>query len=155
MVSKSLILKVNIHISLYMHLSRTKELFAALGDSLRLRIACCLLFWKSGLCVCELVDSLDVTQPNISRHLKLMKTAGLVSERREGRWIYYRLVEGNEDLIADLHSCLENVFGYEEIQRDISKLKSRIRLRDKGKCVIGIRQKDKGGSKSIARPTIR
>src|SRR6266576_913517 len=65
-------------------LTETKDLFDALGDRLRLRLACCLLTVKEGLCVCELVEALKVSQPNASRHLRLMKAAGLVNEERDG-----------------------------------------------------------------------
>ena len=75
------------------------DLFAALGDRIRLRLACCLLAVPTGACVCELVDALDVSQPNISRHLKVLKAAGLVDERREGRWIYYRLRQPDHPLL--------------------------------------------------------
>jgi ArsR family transcriptional regulator len=123
-----------------MNLSSYQDLFAVLGEKLRLRIACCLLFWRSGLSVCELVDALQRTQPTISRHLRLMKSAGLVQEERDGRWIYYRLIDPADDQMKDLHSCLENVCGCNEIQDDLSRLKSRIRLREKGKCVIGVQK---------------
>ena len=123
-----------------MNLSSYKELFAVLGETLRLRIACCLLFWRSGLCVCELVDALQQNQPAISRHLKLMKSAGLVDEKRDGRWIYYRLIDPADEHMQDLQGCLENICGSKEIQEDLSRLKSRIRLREKGKCVIGIQK---------------
>ena len=69
-------------------LAQPRALFDVLGDRLRLRVACCLLTVKEGLCVCELVDALQVSQPNASRHLKLMKAADLVEEQREGRWVY-------------------------------------------------------------------
>ena len=42
-------------------------------------------------CVCELTDALDAAQSRLSFHLKTLKTAGLVSDRKEGRWVYYSL----------------------------------------------------------------
>src|SRR6266516_5025023 len=58
-------------------LHNVDDLFAALGDRIRLRLACCLLAVPTGACVCELVDALDESQPNVSRHLKVLKAARL------------------------------------------------------------------------------
>ena len=63
--------------------------FHALSDETRLRIIDLL---RSGeRCVCELQDSLDAGQSRLSFHLKVLKDAKLVSDRREGRWAYYAL----------------------------------------------------------------
>jgi len=50
-----------------------------------------LLLAKEELCVCELTAALDEIQPKVSRHLGIMKNAGLVSSRRDGTWMHYRL----------------------------------------------------------------
>ena len=72
------------------------EFFPALADPTRLR--CLLLLAAEGeLCVCELTHALDESQPKISRHLATLREAGIVSDRREGLWIHYRL---NPDLPA-------------------------------------------------------
>ncbi|MGH2607732.1 MAG: ArsR/SmtB family transcription factor [Tepidiformaceae bacterium] len=113
------------------------EVFAALGERVRLRLACCLLAAPAGLCVCELVDALGVSQPNVSRHLKLLKAAGLVAERREGRWMYYRLRNPEHPLVAGLRPCLETVCCCEDVQDDLRRLRARMRLRRGGKCVVG------------------
>ena len=121
-------------------LAETKELFSALGDRLRLRLACCLLTVNKGLCVCELVDALDVPQPNASRHLKLMKAAGLVEEDREGRWVYYRLKDTEHPFFKNIRCCIETVCCCADIQEDLRRLRSRLQLRQGGKCVVGFRQ---------------
>ncbi|MGZ9584318.1 ArsR/SmtB family transcription factor [Paenibacillus marinisediminis] len=64
--------------------------FKLLGDKTRLTIIS-LLKGQSELCVCEIVDYLHTTQPNVSQHLRKLKSAGLVSETRRGQWIYYAL----------------------------------------------------------------
>lgn len=67
-----------------------ETLFTALAHPLRLRML--LLLQQEGeLCVCELTHTLDVSQPMISRHLALLRLGGLVSDRRQGLWVYYRL----------------------------------------------------------------
>jgi ArsR family transcriptional regulator len=64
--------------------------FRMLGDLTRLRVLA-LLSREGELCVCELTHALDEIQPKISRHLALLREAGVVLDRRQGQWIYYRL----------------------------------------------------------------
>lgn len=65
-------------------------LFHALSDSTRFRILA-LLTNTEDLCVCELTEALDLSQPMISRHLAQLRASELVSDRRAGQWVYYRL----------------------------------------------------------------
>lgn len=65
-------------------------LFSALSNPIRLR--CLMLLQLQGeLCVCELTHALGLSQPMISRHLALLRSSGLVSDRRVGQWIYYQI----------------------------------------------------------------
>lgn len=121
-------------------LAESENLFSALADRLRLRLACCLLTIKEGLCVCELVDALNVSQPNASRHLKLMKSAGLVEEDRDGRWVYYRLQNADHPFFKNIRCCIETVCCCSDIQEDLRRLRARLKLRRGGKCVVGFRQ---------------
>jgi len=67
-----------------------ESFFSALAHSIRLR--CLVLLQTQGeLCVCELTHALDLSQPMISRHLALLREAGVVVDRRAGVWIYYSL----------------------------------------------------------------
>jgi ArsR family transcriptional regulator len=63
--------------------------FHALSDETRIQIV--ELLSHGERCVCELQDTLDAAQSRLSFHLKTLKDAGLVADRREGRWIYYSL----------------------------------------------------------------
>ncbi len=65
------------------------ELFNLLAESIRLRILCLLQARELG--VCDLVDILDLPQPTISRHLAMLRQAGLIRLRRFKRWAYYSL----------------------------------------------------------------
>ncbi|WP_394497493.1 metalloregulator ArsR/SmtB family transcription factor [Shewanella sp. ENK2] len=65
-------------------------LFKSLSDPIRLSIVMLLIAEKE-LCVCEFTEALDEIQPKISRNLALLKTAGLVVNRRQGQWIYYSI----------------------------------------------------------------
>lgn len=66
------------------------ELFKALADETRVRLIQ-LLVREGELCVCELTAALDESQPKISRHLALLRSSGLLADRRAGQWVYYRL----------------------------------------------------------------
>jgi len=66
------------------------NLFRLLADNTRLR-SLMLLVEHSELCVCELTHALGLSQPKISRHLAQLREFGLVSDRREGLWVYYQL----------------------------------------------------------------
>ena len=75
---------------------RAASLFHALSDETRLSILRRLRFGER--CVCEMTDALDAAQSRLSFHLKVLKEAGLVTDRREGRWMYYTL---NPERLAD------------------------------------------------------
>jgi ArsR family transcriptional regulator len=84
--------------------TRTAEVFNALSDPARIEIIQILLDGEH--CVCDLQDHLESAQSRLSYHLKVLKDAGLVTDRREGRWSYYTLhreafVEA-EELLATL-----------------------------------------------------
>lgn len=71
-----------------------EQFIQTLSDTTRLR-SLLLLARENELCVCELTHALGVIQPKVSRHLALLRDAGIVCDRRQGQWIYYRL---NPDL---------------------------------------------------------
>src|SRR5947208_14946575 len=68
---------------------RAAAAFHALSDPTRLQILDRLRGGER--CVCELTDALDAAQSRLSFHLKTLKDAGLVADRRDGRWVYYSL----------------------------------------------------------------
>ncbi|MFL5581885.1 MAG: ArsR/SmtB family transcription factor [Gemmatimonadaceae bacterium] len=79
-------------------LSRAAVLFHALSDETRLGI---LEMLRGGeRCVCDLQDELEAAQSRLSFHLRVLKAAGLVADRREGRWSYYRILP---DALAEVH----------------------------------------------------
>src|SRR5437879_12199843 len=99
----------HIHIFHCENMITVERAFAALGDSVRLRIGCCLLMAPDGLCVCELVDVLGEPQPNVSRQLKLLKEAGRLPARPEGRWAYYALRPKDHPLLKPLTADRKSV----------------------------------------------
>lgn len=68
-------------------LARSAQLFHALSDETRLRVL--ELLREGERCVCDLSQALGAQQSRLSFHLRTLKEAGLVSDRRQGRWIYY------------------------------------------------------------------
>ena len=81
------------------------SLFKALSDETRLRILN--LLFRGELCVCELMDALQMPQPRISHQLSILKAAGLVVDRREGKWIIYALSNWEKgDLTASVVQIL-------------------------------------------------
>jgi len=85
-------------ISTITDVDRAVALFHALSDATRLGILDTL---KGGeRCVCELQDGLDAAQSRLSFHLRVLKEAGLVTDRVEGRWMYYTIAAG---ALAEVH----------------------------------------------------
>ena len=76
-------------------LAQVARWFHALSDETRLRIVGMLADGEH--CVCDLTDALDAAQSRLSFHLKTLKTAGVVRDRKEGRWVYYSL---NPDVLG-------------------------------------------------------
>lgn len=101
------------------------ELFKCLADETRVR-AMLLIADQGELCVCELMCALGDSQPKVSRHLAQLRSAGLLLDRRQGQWVYYRLnpelaawitdilltaLKANADWLADNTSRLQNMSG--------------------------------------------
>lgn len=92
-------------------------LFKALADRTRLRLIH--LIGDDEVCVCFFVEVLKTNQPKISRHLAYLRRAGLVSTRREGKWMHYRLVEPPEAHAAKIfREVREWLADNPEMQRD-------------------------------------
>jgi ArsR family transcriptional regulator len=70
------------------------DFFKCIADETRLK-SVLLIKQKKELCVCELMSALELSQPKVSRHLAQLKKAGLLTDRRQGQWVFYRL---NPDL---------------------------------------------------------
>ncbi len=86
--------------------------FKALSEEIRLHIV--QLLMPRELCVCEIMDELRLSQPAVSHHMKILKQAGLVNDRREGKWVFYSLNKDSftllekilrEKLIEPVSSC--------------------------------------------------
>jgi ArsR family transcriptional regulator len=78
------------------------ELFKSLADETRLTILTLLL--DGEMCVCEIMGALPISQPAVSHHLKILRQAGLVIDKRRGKWIYYRIDPDEMAVLMDLFS---------------------------------------------------
>jgi ArsR family transcriptional regulator, arsenate/arsenite/antimonite-responsive transcriptional repressor len=101
------------------NLTRAAELFHALSDETRLEIVQRLRGGER--CVCDLTDLLDAAQSRLSFHLKVLKDAGLVADRREGRWVHYSL---NREAFAEV----------QELLGEMKPSSRRLTVRDDGCC---------------------
>lgn len=85
-------------------MERTAEILKALSDPTRLRIMS--LLRHGELCVCDLMEALQIPQSTISRHLTVLKNANWVTGRRSGKWMYYRLHTNQPPLPARIGQIL-------------------------------------------------
>jgi len=98
-----------------MELDQLAECCKAMGDKTRLRIMA--LLKAEELCVCDLVDLLGITQPAVSQHMRKLKNAKLVKERRQGQWVFYSLDGSIYPFFPSLLETLPN------LEREIEKIK--------------------------------
>jgi len=80
------------------------DMFKALGEPVRLRLFS-LLASSGEVCVCHLTDALELPQSTVSRHLGVLRHAGLVVTRRDGKWMYYKLADGIPTELLSLLHC--------------------------------------------------
>ncbi|HEX8395983.1 MAG TPA: metalloregulator ArsR/SmtB family transcription factor [Pyrinomonadaceae bacterium] len=76
-------------------IAEMENFFLALADKTRLRILN--LIGDKEICVCFFTETLQEPQPKISRHLAYLRRAGVVQTRRDGKWIYYRLIQPEDE----------------------------------------------------------
>ena len=107
--------------ALRLEVTPVSKLFRALGDETRLRVVALLAHGE--LCVCHLQEALEISQPNVSRHLGVLRSAGVVEARRVGTWIYYRLLKQENPQRAQQMKALVRAFGKADVlRRDVEKL---------------------------------
>ncbi len=111
---------------------KPSDLFAAFADPTRLRILS-LLHQQKEICVCDLCEVLGVLQPKVSRHLAILRDAGLVDVRSDGKWKFYALAQPATSLQRTLLRCVGSCLGeVEELAADretLSGLETRLRCR--------------------------
>ena len=99
------------------------DLFKALSDATRLRLVT-LLAMQGEVCVCVMAEALNEPDFKVSRHLRILRAAGIVATRRAGTWMHYRLSEPR----TQLEKCLQDGFRsclteHETVAEDAARLK--------------------------------
>jgi len=114
-----------------------EKIFKALADLTRLRLLRILVVNDKRICVCELVDTLGMPQYRVSRHLNILKNAGLITSKREGTWMYYSHLEKGSPFKEQLFNLLNHQINEKIFMRDEKKLADRLKLGVGEKCVVG------------------
>ena len=96
------------------------DILKALSDETRLRIIN--LLYVKELCVCDIVETLNITQTKASRHLQYLKNAGLVQDRKHAQWTYYSMIENKDIMFLD-NLVRENMSALEPFKSDLDNLK--------------------------------
>ena len=104
------------------------KVFKALSDETRIRLL--KLLQQRELCVCELMQVLNMTQSRVSRNLGILKDAGLVEDRRDGLWVHYSLNDKSFNKYAGplLELLRDWANGDEAILRDLEALSKAVKL---------------------------
>lgn len=119
-----------------------ETLFQALADETRLRIIRLLATTNEEVCLCELVDSLQEPAYKLSRHLKILRQAGLLTAQKDGRWVYHRLVS-KPRYLETLYAIVRALPDPDQVyQADLARFKDRMCLREGGRCRVGILSDD-------------
>jgi len=115
-----------------------ENIFQALADETRLRVIRLMVTTSEESCLCELVDSLLEPSYKLSRHLKILRQAGLLSSQKEGRWVYHRLLM-KPPYLESLYATVQALPDREGIySADLKRFRQRLCLREEGRCQIGI-----------------
>jgi ArsR family transcriptional regulator len=116
--------------SLALDVRSFSRLFKALGDETRLRMVA--LLSHGELCVCHLEEALRLSQPKVSRHLATLRAAGVVEDRREGSWVYYRLLpQPDADCARQLRALVRTFAKRGVVRRNLERL---VKLRGPESC---------------------
>ncbi len=84
---------------------KMSNIYKALGDERRQNIIYLLL--EKEMCVCEILTALECNQSTVSHHLRILENAGVVTSRREGKWVFYRVIE--EERVKQLNQIVSSL----------------------------------------------
>jgi ArsR family transcriptional regulator, arsenate/arsenite/antimonite-responsive transcriptional repressor len=104
------------------------DVLKTLSDETRLRILN--LLYEKELCVCDIMEALQISQAKASRHLIYLKNAGLLKDRKHAQWVYYSLVENNNLKFLD-SLIFENLRELEQYKTDLCKLQEWISKKER------------------------
>ena len=138
---------------IYILVEKLSQLGQAIADPTRVRILAALL--RSELCVCELVDALEISQSTLSSHLQVLRQTEMVSTRKEGRWVYYSFDKRKAALMKAIFSLIgKDIRGDPCLIRDAHRIKRRLAIREDGRCTLGFKELEKSAALSYARSSL-
>ena len=109
------------------------DVFKGFADPTRIRILS--LLAAGELCVCDIVDILDLPQPTVSRHLKYLRRTGLVDATREWKFAHYRISEPENAIHQNLINCVRTCFrGIKRLDKERSLAEARVKARATEPC---------------------
>jgi ArsR family transcriptional regulator len=114
------------------------NVFKALSDETRLRVI--KLLENGELCVCDIFTALDMSQPKVSFHLNVLKEAGFLKDRKQGRWTHYRLDDSDLFRRFLLMSVLERI-PKEAVAADRNRLDDFLQVKTSKGNVVAIQDK--------------
>lgn len=100
-------------------ISKSEKVLKALSDRNRLRIINMLS--SKTLCVCEITDIMEISQSTVSGHLRVLKEAGIVDDRKDGLWVEYSLLTGDRFIKSLMEPLLEELKKDKIMQKDFKK----------------------------------
>jgi len=112
------------------------DVLKAISDSNRLRLFWLLVHIDERICVAEAMDVLGETHYNVSRNLKILQKAGLVTAHKEGKWVFYTLNRDGTPFQAQLLAAVESI-PEADLATEIKKCHLRLALREGRQCVVG------------------
>jgi ArsR family transcriptional regulator, arsenate/arsenite/antimonite-responsive transcriptional repressor len=118
------------------YMIREVEAYKAIGEETRLRIMRLIIKAQVEICACEIIDVLEKPQYTVSKNLGILASAGLILEHRDGRMMFYKLIDDDSfnktifENIKQIDSKSNPVF-----ENDFKRLEKRMALRKDGKCV--------------------
>ncbi len=114
------------------------NIYKALSEETRLRVL--KLLEHGELCVCDIVAALDMIQPKVSFHLAVLKEAGLIKDRKQGKWTHYRIDDADIFKRFLLLSTLERI-STETVSEDIRRLKDFLEIKHQKANVLSVPNK--------------
>jgi ArsR family transcriptional regulator len=112
--------------------------FKALSEEIRLRIV--KLLEHGELCVCDIVAAMDMIQPKVSFHLAVLKEAGLIKDRKQGKWTHYSIADTDMFRRFLLLSTLEKISS-ESVSEDVRRLKDFLKTKHRKSNVVSLPNK--------------
>ena len=111
------------------------NIFKALSEETRLRVL--RLLRHGELCVCDIVAALDMIQPKVSFHLAVLKDAGFIIDRKQGKWVHYRIDDSDMFRRLLLLSIIERIDA-EAVKEDEERLKEFLRRKKEKANIVAL-----------------